>query len=274
MPGLTDYYTRILGHNATQIRYIDDDFVGGRLDSGATHSFAFGDPVIPLSTAGGQATVRVIGGSLNGTNVRCKSPLPLREKPVLRFSMVDVQQGDGLLFETPGGRIILVDGGDNQLFARHLAARYAGTTSSKRLLIDGMIVTHGDADHFKGLVEIRRSETLKNTAAEPDRQRKRLFIEVDRVFHNGLAKRPGKRPDNTTRPDIEMFGKTVPATPTTDADAFCVELVDDLLTDIDDDELNQPFRAWRAALVHWNSFRSITIERVDHRQTQGLKQAL
>jgi beta-lactamase superfamily II metal-dependent hydrolase len=271
MSGLTDYYTNVLGHTASQIRYIDEDFVGGRLADGEIYGFAFGDPVIPVSTTAAEASVRIVGGRFDGLMARCKAPLPLRNDPILRFSMVDVQQGDGMLIETPGGRLILLDGGDNQLFARHLAARFSGTTSSKRLLVDGMIVTHGDADHFEGLVEIRRSETLQNTTAEPNRQRKRVFIEVDRVFHNGLAKRPKKRPDGSKRKDVEMFGKTIPATPATNADAFCVELVDDLLTDIDDTELNKPFRNWRAALAHWNGHRQITMERVDQQRTQNFK---
>lgn len=271
MPGLTHYYTQILGHDPAAIRYIDEDFVGGRLDSGDIYGFAFGDPVIPLASPAGQQTVRIVGGRFDGLSARCKAPLPLRNDPVLRFSMVDVQQGDGMVIETPGGRIILIDGGELQLFARHLAARYAGTASDKRLLIDGMIVTHGDADHFKGLTEIRKSETLNNTADEPDRKRKRLFIEVDRVFHNGLAKRPGKRPDNTERKDVEMFGKTVPAAPTTADETFCVELIDDLLTDIGDAELNEPFRDWRSALAHWNGHRAITMKRVNQTEGQALK---
>ena len=36
------------------------------------------------------------------------------ESQVLQFSMVDVQQGDGLIFETPQSKIVLIDGGDNE----------------------------------------------------------------------------------------------------------------------------------------------------------------
>ena len=44
------------------------------------------------------------------------------EAGVLKVDFVDVQQGDASAIETPGGRIILVDGGDNQIFARYLAS--------------------------------------------------------------------------------------------------------------------------------------------------------
>jgi beta-lactamase superfamily II metal-dependent hydrolase len=271
MPGLNDYYSNILGHDLTQIRYIDEDFVGGRLDSGEIYGFAFGDPVIPLATAANVTTVRIVGGRFNGLDARCKAPLPLRAEPVLKFSMVDVQQGDGMVIETPGGRIVLIDGGHNQLFARHLAARFAGTTNASRLLVDGMIVTHGDADHFAGLVEIRKSETIQNTSAEPDRVRKRVFIRVDRVFHNGLAKRPGNKPDGTKRKDVEMFGTTVPAVPATGDEAFCTELFTNLLNDVPEAQLNRDFKDWRSALAHWHDKQALTMHRVDQETAQALR---
>src|ERR687895_25049 len=36
---------------------------------------------------------------------------------VLRINFVDVQQGDASVIETAKGKVILIDGGDNQLFA-------------------------------------------------------------------------------------------------------------------------------------------------------------
>ena len=50
--------------------------------------------------------------------------LPKADDRVLRVNFVDVQQGDGAVIETPGGKVILIDGGDNQLFARYLAGRF------------------------------------------------------------------------------------------------------------------------------------------------------
>ena len=93
------------------------------------------------------------------------------EAGVLRIDFVDVQQGDGSVIETPGGKVVLVDGGDNQLFARYLASRFRRTSASKPKEIDCILVTHGDADHFLGLVEIHDSETDPGLGAP-----KRLFI--------------------------------------------------------------------------------------------------
>src|SRR5688500_19050679 len=107
--------------------------------------------------------------------------LPKRKNRVLKVNFVDVQQGDGSVIESPDGKIILVDGGDNQLFARYLAGRFRGTTLAKPKRIDCLLVTHGDADHFAGLPEIFKSETH----TEP---RKRLFMQPARVYHNGIVK--------------------------------------------------------------------------------------
>lgn len=61
-----------------------------------------------------------------------------------------MQQGDAAVIETPGGKTILVDGGDNRLFARYLASRYRGSSAAAPKDIDLLLVTHGDADHFAG----------------------------------------------------------------------------------------------------------------------------
>ena len=87
--------------------------------------------------------------------------IPRKNNAVLKVNCVDVQQGDGSVIESPDGKIILIDGGDNQLFARYLAARFRGTSLEKPKKIDCILVTHGDADHFAGLVEIFKSEENK-----------------------------------------------------------------------------------------------------------------
>ena len=99
---------------------------------------------------------------------------PLADNQVLKVDFVDVQQGDGSVIESPDGKIILVDGGDNQMFARYLAGRFRGTTAENPQPIDCILVTHGDADHFAGLPEILKSETNKV-------KRKRLFMQPKRV---------------------------------------------------------------------------------------------
>ncbi len=156
---------------------------------------------------------------------------PVNGNKVLRVDFVDVQQGDGTVIETPNGKVMLVDGGDNQLFARYLAARYRGSSADNPKEIDCILVTHGDADHFEGLTEIHRSEGNKNPS-------KRLFIHPKRIFHNGLVKRP------STRPEKERLGPTVKK----GEKLLLTGLVEDLIDDVAVSEMNKPFRAWRKAI--------------------------
>jgi beta-lactamase superfamily II metal-dependent hydrolase len=155
---------------------------------------------------------------------------PRDQNRVLKVNFVDVQQGDGSVIETPQGKVILIDGGDNQLFARYLAGRYRETSKQQPKAIDCIVVTHGDADHFAGLSEIRKSETHGTPW-------KRLFIHPARVYHNGLVKQPSSVPEK------QMLGQTV----TVDGREVITELETDL-TQVADAKLNQHFREWKRTL--------------------------
>ena len=176
--------------------------------------------------------------------------IPRKENKVLKVNFVDVQQGDGTVIESPDGKIILVDGGDNQLFARYLAARYRGTSKDKPKEIDCILVTHGDADHFAGLTKIHHSESNKEL-------KKRLFITPTRVYHNGLVKRPGKDQSGKTIPEEELLGPTK----LVDGQTVLTGLVDSLL-EVPDTQMNLPFRQWKEALGQWNERRMIEFRRI------------
>jgi beta-lactamase superfamily II metal-dependent hydrolase len=175
---------------------------------------------------------------------------PLAENEVLKVNFVDVQQGDGSVIESPDGKVILVDGGDNQLFARYLAGRFRGTSLAQPKPIECILVTHGDADHFLGLPEIYKSETNK-------KHLKRLFIQPRRVYHNGLVKRPGKK-NNKPLPDSALLGPTKKVGKKT----MLTGLVDDLLK-VPDEEMNEPFRAWKAALKAYDERSAIQFRRLE-----------
>lgn len=186
---------------------------------------------------------------------------PKAQKPgVLKFDAVDVQQGDGAVLETANGTLVLIDGGDNQLFARYLAARFRGTSSERRKLIDCIVVTHGDADHFAGLTRIHDSETFKAPAGAPQSQ-KRLFIKPLRVYHNGLVKRPEKI-KNKNVGEKDRLGKTLQA----GGRRYIVELKDDL-RNVQPGVMNGPFKLWRNALQAWSGKKksSIIMKRLSRR---------
>lgn len=245
------------------IRYIDKDFVSFRfVGSGGEEDkaiLAFGDKVDVLEEGSGSKPSRIralelFDGTLEGT-VKGK-PFRGPEKGVLKFSMVDVQQGDGMILETPPDenhqtRIVFIDGGDNKLFARHVAARYRHRKSSADtpLDVDLILVTHGDADHFEGLTDIRRSETERGIG-----DRKRLFIRPRRVYHNGLVKAPG------TVTELERLGRTVPGAKGT---PVVVDLYDDPRK-APEPMQNEPFETWGKTLTHWEKRGKITFRRVAH----------
>ena len=242
------------------IRYIDKDFVRFKF-SGSDGSkeqaiLAFGDKVEVLEEGGGSRPSRVralelFDGTLEGTIAG--KPFRTRDKGVLKFSMVDVQQGDGMILETPPDesdetRLVFIDGGDNKLFARHVAARYRHRQSSTAnpLVVDLILITHGDADHFEGLIDIKRSETERGIS-----DRKRLFIHPRRVYHNGLVKSP------EAVPELERLGRTVSDNGT----PMIVDLYDDP-RQAPDDKQNGPFKRWGTTLTHWEERGAITFKRV------------
>lgn len=217
-------------------------------------TLAWGDDVEVVGISSSEVQVELLGyqkkpdGSLERKRIvgfikpPAKSELKSKDlviekskSKVLKADFVDVQQGDGAVIETPKGKIILIDGGDNQLFARYLAARYPGTSLEDPRVIDCILVTHGDADHFAGLTEVFKSESHDDPA-------KSLFIRPLRVFHNGLVKRPstlkGKRvtDERALGPTKSKGDRTV-----------IVDLHDDLLA-VEDTEMNAPFKAWKKAL--------------------------
>ena len=105
----------------SEVRFIEEGFVKVRRKpeskSEKILTLAFGDPVEVVGTINGFTQIRVLsysGGPFDGF---VKGKLKVRDKGVLMFSMVDVRQGDGMVIETPEGKIVFIDGGDNQLFA-------------------------------------------------------------------------------------------------------------------------------------------------------------
>jgi len=175
--------------------------------------------------------------------------IPRNQNKVMKVNFVDVQQGDGAVIESPQGKVMLVDGGDNQLFARYLASRFRGTSIERPKEIECILVTHGDADHFVGLPKIQKSE-------EHETARKRLFIEPKRVYHNGIVKRPGKK-GNKNRKESELLGPTKRV----GKDLFLVGLEENLLK-VPDVEMNGPFKDWKAALAVYNKRSKIDFKRL------------
>jgi competence protein ComEC len=68
----------------------------------------------------------------------------------LQVTVLDVGQGDAILIETPSGRDVLVDGGPGRAVLRGLSNEMPWHDRS----IDLVVVTHDDADHATGLLDV------------------------------------------------------------------------------------------------------------------------
>jgi len=91
----------------------------------------------------------------------------------LEIYFIDVGQGDAILIQTPDDRRVLVDGGKNESAHSYLKWKYH--MKKYPTIFDAVILTHGDADHSKGLIEILNDENVL----------------VKSIYHNGIALRSG-----------------------------------------------------------------------------------
>src|SRR4029079_7597907 len=72
------------------------------------------------------------------------------QPPRLQVTVLDVGQGDAILIEAPGGQDILVDGGPGGAVLRGIGDELAWNDRS----IDLVVLTHPEADHMYGLVDV------------------------------------------------------------------------------------------------------------------------
>jgi len=75
----------------------------------------------------------------------------------LEFIALDIGQGDAILIKTPYGQNILIDGGPDNSVIQRLGRNLPFYDRT----IDLMILTHPDADHVTGLVEVLRRYKVK-----------------------------------------------------------------------------------------------------------------
>lgn len=170
---------------------------------------------------------------------------------ILRVDFVDVQQGDAAYIETPENKRIIIDGGDNQLFARYLAQKLPDSEIDSPYEIDAIVATHGDADHFKGLIEIFNSE--KN-----DVKNKQLFIYPKRIFHNGIVK-SSEEVDGKSVNTKKRLGTTKEF----GGKLYLVDLYDDITT-VSAKKLNSTFKKWVKAITEYRKYGPIDLRRLEY----------
>jgi beta-lactamase superfamily II metal-dependent hydrolase len=210
--------------------YLDQDLLpvyakqGSRADVMAT--LLWGDALRVVREDGDWVQLK-LGKGADGADYLgwVKGPLRTKDKPpVLKVTFIDVGQGDAAMIETPQGRRILVDAGEEQFLARYLAKTFEDTG---RFHLDAIVITHGDADHFKGLPILVNAANL---------DKKNVVVTCDRVFHNGLVKLANEK-------GLRTFG----ATARLDGNDFVTDLFDDPRQVLPKKQ-NTPYRLWSKAL--------------------------
>lgn len=100
---------------------------------------------------------------------------------VLQIICADVGQGDGILIATPSNRHYLVDGGS-------LDVKGVGTYRLLPMLLyygvtelDGMILTHMDADHYNGAVELFGEIKIKHLFLPMLKEKDEAYKKIERL---------------------------------------------------------------------------------------------
>ena len=75
---------------------------------------------------------------------------PVLDNKVLKVNFVDVQQGDGMVIESPDGKSSLSTAATTRCSRATWPGASCNTSADHPKQIDCLVVTHGDADHFAG----------------------------------------------------------------------------------------------------------------------------
>jgi len=76
---------------------------------------------------------------------------------VAQFSMLDIGQGDSLLLQSPSGRVMLFDTGNDAL----VLYRLGDTLPFYNFVIDDVFITHFDQDHVGGVLDVLHQYSVK-----------------------------------------------------------------------------------------------------------------
>jgi beta-lactamase superfamily II metal-dependent hydrolase len=100
----------------------------------------------------------------------------LQSNRILEVVFVDIGQGDGCLVVSPDDKQLLVDAGQGDNMRRFLRWRF--NKFQKPSQFEAIVISHPDADHYKGFDEIFDETNVR----------------IGTIYHNGIVERAGDDP--------------------------------------------------------------------------------
>lgn len=145
----------------------------------------WGDPVRVLAAPQG-GKVRVRARETEGLIAEAD----LCDQSLLEVYFIEVGQGDSILVHTPADRWILIDAGVANAaqptrkgaanFLRWKFQRELGQGAEAPIVLDSVVVTHPDTDHYAGLLNVLSGQLEPGGARVP--------IEIGTLYHNGIGR--------------------------------------------------------------------------------------
>jgi beta-lactamase superfamily II metal-dependent hydrolase len=212
------------------VKYLND--AGGRFklplkdDAGKTVcTVLWGDPLHELAREGEGATQRVKVRARRRTGWLPASAVGADgDRGLLEIYVIDVGQGDGVLMRTPHDDAWhLIDGGvrasaqmTRKGAANFLRWKFIDDLMLDRVRLASMILSHPDADHYGGLVDVL-------SGALPDGRT--FAVEVNRFWHCGIGRFKTGAALGATRADVSRTPMPNPGYGVKANGSFIVELV-------------------------------------------------
>lgn len=241
---------------ATKKVILDNDIIKLSVDIGAkkprTVTLFWGDEINLVRTTADAYVVSLDVRNEERKRVTVEAMLPkkttrFRDERLLKVRFVDVGQGDGAIVETPGGQLVLIDGGEGEEFRRYFHTAFAYRLKGKPVPCAAVVMTHGDSDHYKGLLKLFTTDPL---------------VSSERVFHNGIVRvAKGSDPKKCFGPSKSDGG-----------DWYITGLMDDLTKLPANQKLTEGFREMVDALPNLKvAGKKLSVRRLEYGQDDAFQ---
>jgi beta-lactamase superfamily II metal-dependent hydrolase len=189
MPALKEAFAV---YPSVQLKGFRKDPKTGTRKFGILKELLFGDYIRPYLNGSAYETIVVQERNKDVTYVKVRSrgtdgylkEDDFQAKRILEVNFVDVGQGDGCHIVTPDDKHFIIDAGPADNMYRFLKWRFNLATAKSPPPPFTVIVSHSDADHYKGFGKV----------FDLSKGAKQQFT-INRIYHNGLVELSGEKVD-------------------------------------------------------------------------------